>query len=338
MLEHGGRLRQAAAYYGIPLADWLDLSTGINPLGWPVPPLPAACWQRLPEDDDSLEEIAAAAYGHPAPLPLPGSQAAIQTLPHLLPAGPVAVLAPCYAEHAHTFAVAGRTPQRFAADQLEDVAGRAHVVVLANPNNPDGEVFKPQRLAAAAARLAAHGGWLVVDEAFGDATPELSLTASVDALPRALPENTDNIIVLRSLGKFYGLAGARVGFALAPPDLRNALRERIGPWPVSGPARFVAASALADRDWQAATRTRLVRDSARLAELLAPFGAVRRNALFCWLPLAEAPALHAALARRGILTRRFDDPCGLRFGLPGADAEWQRLAASLSEVATEIRA
>ncbi|WP_153114670.1 threonine-phosphate decarboxylase CobD [Rhodocyclus tenuis] len=332
MLEHGGRLRQAAAHYGIPLADWLDLSTGINPLGWPVPPLPAACWQRLPEDDDSLEQIAAAAYGHPAPLPLPGSQAAIQTLPYLLPTGPVAVLAPCYAEHAHAFAIAGRVPQRFAAEQLEDLAARARVVVLANPNNPDGEVFTPQRLAAAAARLAAHGGWLVVDEAFGDATPELSLTGSVDALPRTLPEN---IIVLRSLGKFYGLAGARVGFALAPPALRSALRERIGPWPVSGPARLAAAGALADRDWQVATRARLARDSARLAALLAPFGAVRRTALFCWLPLAEAPALHAALARRGILTRRFDDPCGLRFGLPGVEAEWQRLAAALAAIAKE---
>lgn len=334
MLEHGGRLRRAAAHYGIPLADWLDLSTGINPIGWPVPPLPASCWQRLPEDDDELVAVAAAAYGHPAPLPLPGSQAAIQSLPALLPPGPVAVLAPTYAEHPHAFAVAGRTPQRFAAAELEQVAQTAQVVVLVNPNNPDGEVFSRKRLLAAAATLAAHGGWLVVDEAFGDATPELSL---VGGDPRSAGKTlADNVVVLRSLGKFYGLAGARVGFALAPETLRTALAERIGPWPVAGPARLVAAGALADRDWQAATRLRLAEDSQRLAELLAPFGAVRRNALFCWLPLPDARRVYAALARRAVLTRLFEDaPCGLRFGLPGNEEEWSRLAAALEEVQQE---
>ena len=332
MLEHGGRLRRAAAHYGIPLADWLDLSTGINPLGWPVPPLPASCWQRLPEDDDELVAVAATAYGHPAPLPLPGSQAAIQSLPSLLPPGPVAVLAPTYAEHPHAFAVAGRTPQRFAAAELEQVAQTAQVVVVVNPNNPDGEVFARERLLAAAATLATHGGWLVVDEAFGDATPELSL-AGCDPCSVGLP---GNVVVLRSLGKFYGLAGARVGFALAPAALRTVLAERIGPWPVAGPARLVAAGALADGDWQAATRLRLAEDSRRLADLLAPFGAVRRNALFCWLPLPDAARLHAALARRAVLTRLFEDtPRGLRFGLPGSEEEWTRLAAALEEVQQE---
>ena len=325
MLEHGGRLRRAAAQYGIPLAEWVDLSTGINPNGWPVPPLPPSCWQRLPEDDDDLVEVAAAAYGHPAPLPLPGSQAAIQALPALLPDGPVAVLAPTYAEHPHAFAVCARTPQRFAASELEAVAKSAKVVVVVNPNNPDGEVLARERLVAAAATLAANGGWLVVDEAFADASPEHSLAVDVEDLA--------NVVVLRSLGKYYGLAGARVGFALAPEALRAQLAERLGPWPVAGPARFVAAAALADRDWQAATRARLARDSRRLADLLERFGAVRRNALFCWLPVAAAVAIHDALARQGVLTRLFtDSPCGLRFGLPGSEEEWQRLAAALVQL------
>lgn len=324
MLEHGGRLRQAAAKYAIPLADWLDLSTGINPRGWPVPPLPADCWQRLPEDDDELVAVAAAAYGHAAPLPLPGSQAAIQALPALLPAGAVAVLEPCYAEHAYAYALAGRAPRRFAAAELECVAASARVVVVCNPNNPDGASFSRERLLAAAATLAANGGWLVVDEAFADATPELSLAGDVT--------KAGNVVVLRSLGKFYGLAGARVGFALAGHDLRTALAERIGPWPVAGPARLVAAAALADRDWQAATRLRLANDSARLAALLARFGEVRSCALFCWLPSNEAPALHAALARRGVLTRLVDAPAGLRFGLPGDERDWARLAAVLADL------
>ncbi|NJA89998.1 threonine-phosphate decarboxylase [Rhodocyclus tenuis] len=332
MLEHGGRLRRAAADYGIPLADWLDLSTGINPQGFPVPELPAECWLRLPEDDDDLVAIAAAAYGCSQPLPLPGSQAAIQALPDVLLAGAgeavaAAVLAPSYGEHAYAYRHHGGGPQRVTAATLEDAARHARVLVLCNPNNPDATTFAPSRLLAVAAELARHGGWLVVDEAFGDATPELSLARNVDQAGEG-----GNIVVLRSLGKFYGLAGARVGFALAPPQVRSALAERIGPWPVSGPARHVAAAALADRAWQEATRHRLAHDSARLAALLAPWGRVERSALFCWLPFADAAALHAALAQRGVLTRLFDAPSGVRFGLPGTPAEWARLQSVLDDV------
>lgn len=337
MLEHGGRRRAAARRYGIPESDWLDLSTGINPQGYRPPAVPAEAWARLPEDDDGLAWIAASCYGAVDELlPLAGSQAAIQALPKLFPPGRVAVLQPSYAEHRHHWQAAGHAVQGFAAAALEAVAAEADVVVLCNPNNPDGHVFAPARLLAAAAMLQARGGHLVVDEAFVDAVPAVSVIAHAG-------HSAPHLIVLRSLGKFYGLAGARVGFVAATPAWRDRLREAGGPWPVAGPARWVARAALADTAWQQAARNRLLADSARLAALLGEhLGAADRpgglrpveNPLFVWQPTPDAAALAERLAGRGVLVRHFAgaDCCGLRFGLPGQSGEWQRLAAALKDL------
>lgn len=336
MLEHGGRLRAAAAQWGIALEDWLDLSTGIAPVAYPVPALPSACWQRLPEDDDGLEAAARACYGASSLLVVPGSQAAIMALPRLRPAGSAAVLTPGYGEYAAAWRAAGHALQPFAATDLEAVAASADAVVLGNPNNPDGTRFSRQRLLAAAQTLAARDGWLVVDEAFADAEPGAALCAVAGSA--AAP----NLIVLRSLGKFFGLAGARVGCVVAASALLERLREIIGPWAVSHPARAVAQAALADSAWQAAQRQRLEAGAARLTQLLAAadFGATAGatagtaagTALFRYVSTPRAGAIFAALARRGILVRRFDAPAALRFGLPGDAAEWSRLAAALASL------
>lgn len=326
MLEHGGRLRQAAAHWNIPLADWVDLSTGINPVGWPVPALPPDCWRRLPEDDDGLEAAAAAYYGTTRLLAVPGSQAAVRWLPALLPRAAVACLGPLYAEHPAAWERCGHRLRRLPEAPLaRALAAATPVVLLCNPNNPTGRRFTRAELVDAAAQLQRRGGTLIVDEAFGDIAPEdcVADLAGSEAAP--------NLIVLRSLGKFFGLAGARVGFVCAAPELLARLAEALGPWPLAGPARAAAALALADRDWQAATRQSLAAADARLAALLAPLGESRGGAaLFRWLALAEAPALHDFLARRGLLVRLFAEPAALRFGLPGSEAAWQRLAAALA--------
>ncbi len=248
MLEHGGALRAAAARHGIPFDDWLDLSTGINPQGWPVPAVPAPVWRRLPEPGDGLETVAADYYGSPNPLPVAGSQAAIQALPLLREPGRAGVLALSYAEHAHAWRRAGHELEQLDVAMLAAAIERLDVLVLVNPNNPTGLRFDPATLLDWRARLAARGGWLVVDEAFVDATPESSLAAHV---------GQPGLIVLRSLGKFFGLAGARVGFVLGESVLLERLADRLGPWAVSGPSRWVAARALADRDWQDRTRIAL---------------------------------------------------------------------------------
>ena len=179
MLEHGGGLRAAAARYGIPLDDWLDLSTGINPQGWPVPPIPARVWQRLPEPDDGLEAAAAACYGAKSLLPVAGSQAAIQALPLLREPGQVGVLSPSYAEHAHAWRRAGHRIELLPAESLDAAMDQLDMLVLVHPNNPTGVRFVPELLLDWRARLAARGGWLVVDEAFMDATPDGSLANHV---------------------------------------------------------------------------------------------------------------------------------------------------------------
>lgn len=329
MLEHGGRLQRAARRYGIAPEHWLDLSTGISPFAWPVPPIPAGAWQRLPEDDDGLIEIARAYYAAPQLLPVAGSQAAIQGLPRLRTSSRVGVIAPGYAEHAHAWREAGHAVETLPAGELFANAARFDVIVLIHPNNPGGDTFTRDGLLQLHARLAARGGWLLVDEAFIDATPEHSLAAFTER---------EGLIVLRSVGKFFGLAGARAGFVCAAPALLTALREQLGPWTLTGATRHVLKLALADRDWQRQQRERLHASGHRLAALLAEHELMPSGgcAFFQWRRDERAAALHEALARRGILTRLFDAPASLRFGLPGDEAGFARLDSALREVVNEI--
>lgn len=323
MLEHGGRLRAAARRYGIPEDDWLDLSTGINPNGWPVPLLPADIWERLPQDDDGLLVAAQEYYGTTALLAVAGSQAAIQALPTLRKPSRVALLATSYAEHAHAWQCRGYAVSGVSAEEIEQVD--AEVKVIVNPNNPTGKLFTRDELLTIHAQQSARGGWLVVDEAFMDATPEHSLAS---ASPRP------GLIVLRSLGKFFGLAGARVGFVLAEASLLQELAETLGPWPIAAPSRYVATLALRDRDWQCATRDALPLSSQRLSELLSTHGLVPDGgcSLFQWLCCDDAASVHEQLAEQGILTRLFEQPASLRFGLPRDEAEWMKLADSLRKI------
>ncbi|MEW6467188.1 MAG: threonine-phosphate decarboxylase CobD [Pseudomonadota bacterium] len=321
MLEHGGRLVAAARQYGIPAADWLDLSTGINPLGWPAPIIPPELWTRLPQEDDGLTETACHYYGAPRVLPVAGSQAAIQALPALRPPGRVGIPHPTYAEHAHAWRRGGHEVVAWTPDRGPD---SFDALVLIHPNNPTGTRYSTVQLLDWHARLAARGGWLVVDEAFMDPTPETSLVPFCDR---------DGLIVLRSLGKFFGLAGARVGFVMAGVEILGRLHEALGPWTVPGPSRRLAQQALADGAWQAAARPRLFQAGERLARLLAAHGLAPEGgtALFQWMRTPNAALIADRLARRGILVRRFDDPPSLRFGLPGQEPDWARLAQALAE-------
>lgn len=326
MLEHGGRLLRAARTYGIAPADWLDLSTGISPFAWPVPPIPAAAWARLPDDEDGLVEVAKTYYGAPQLLPVAGSQAAIQMLPLLRSESRVGVIAPGYNEHAHVWRRAGHQVIELAAAELLVRVDDLDVVVLIHPNNPGADRFDPATLLACHARLAARGGWLIVDEAFMDATPDDSLC------PHTANEG---LIVLRSVGKFFGMAGARAGFICAHASLLDTAREQLGPWTVSGPARYALRHALADIVWHAQARTRLLACSARLAQLLTKhdIAPTAGCAFFQWWRNDRAGDMHRALAVQGMLTRLFERPHSLRFGLPEDDAAFERLDAALARCA-----
>jgi len=320
MLEHGGNLQQACMDYDRPLAAWLDLSTGISPYLYPMPPINPALWHRLPIENDALLDTARRYYQQEHVLAVAGSQAAIQALPHLRPPSRVWVLTPAYAEHAHAWRQHGHTVTE--RDRLPEVdeLQEIDVLVVCNPNNPTGRLCSPTQLHAWRQALAP-GGWLIVDEAFMDATPENSISTHAAA---------PGIIVLRSLGKFFGLAGARVGMVLAAPELLNQLREWLGPWTLSGPARQIATEVMADADWQRVQRSRLQQDTHKLNGILraagiAPTGS---TALFSYWQDPRAAELHAHLAQHGIWTRLFSQPPAIRLGLPPPES-WEILQRAL---------
>lgn len=330
MLEHGGRLRKAALDYGIAEVDWLDLSSGLAPWPFAVPEIPLRAWARLPETDDGLEQAACDYYGASQVLPVAGSQMAIQLLPRLRRAGKVGVLSPCYAEHAEAWRRSGYIVREVLEQEVEFFLDSLDVLVVVNPNNPTGLSLTPARLLDWHARLAQRGGWLVVDEAFMDNTPQLSLASHTHQV---------GLIVLRSFGKFFGLAGVRLGFVLAERKLLRLLAEQVGPWAVSGPTRVLGQVCL--QDTEAHTRQRIRSDEAseRLALLLERYGFKPQGgcALFQWLITEHAPALHEFMARRGILLRIFTHNSSLRFGLPANAAEEARLEQALQAFAKETQ-
>lgn len=328
MLEHGGRLRKAVEHYGIAESDWLDLSSGLAPWPWPIPPIPERAWARLPETDDGLEQAACTYYGAPLVLPVPGSQAAIQLLPRLRRAGKVGVLSPCYAEHAEAWRRNGYIVREVLEHEVDFFLDSLDVLVVVNPNNPTGLSLAPERLLEWHGRLAQRGGWLVVDEAFMDNTPQRSLAAHSHQV---------GLIVLRSFGKFFGLAGVRLGFVLAEAQLLRLLAEQVGPWAVSGPTRVLGQACLADTAGHERQRVLSEQASQRLVELLTRFGLAPQGgcALFQWLVTARAEALYEFMARRGILLRLFTQNSSLRFGLPADEADWLRLEQALLAFAGE---
>ena len=312
MLEHGGQLNAAAKHYAIPLENWLDLSTGINPNGWSVPNLSSRAWARLPEINDGLEPAAQAYYKISHLLACAGSQAIIQALPRLRAPCRVGVPEIGYAEHAHAWQQAGHEIQtNLDVKQLD-------VLIVINPNNPTGQCYSIETLLNWQQQLSRKGGWLIVDEAFMDVTPNNSLMP-YSPLP--------GLIILRSLGKFFGLAGARVGFAAAEMQILNLLREYLGPWTLTGPSREIAKQALVDQKWQQQTRLQLKQASLRLYNLLSQHGLKPDGgtALFQWVRTSKAEIIQETLARQGILVRSFKH--SLRFGLP--KYEWDRLDKAL---------
>jgi len=323
---HGGDLAAARAAFPDAPEPWLDLSTGVNPVPYPAPGLSPEAWARLPDRAAlaRLESIAAGRYragDKTAVVAAPGAQALIQVLPRLFSAATVGILGFTYGEYEQVWRAAGAEVAHVdAVDQLADY----DVAIVVNPNNPDGRLVPPERLAALAGALARRGRALVVDEAFMDPEPAEASLAS------AMPEAA---IVLRSFGKFYGLAGLRLGFAIANPDAAARLRALLGPWAVSGPAIEIGAAALADEAWRVATISDLRVRAAAVDRLLLRhrFAIAGGSPLFRLAAHAEAQVLFETLGRRGVLVRRFPArPDLLRFGLPADEASLARLDAALS--------
>ena len=322
-IQHGGGLAAAAATYGGRIGDWLDLSTGINPCPPALPQISQRAWHRLPDRElEHAARLAAQTYyrsGARLPLPVPGTQSAIQLLPRLVPAGTrVAILAPTYGEYARAFHRAGITVDQIA--DLDAVNEAYSLVVVVNPNNPDGRAFPSARLSQLAEDLGRQGGYLVIDEAFGDTLPHLSMAGT------SLP----NAIIFRSFGKFFGLAGIRLGFVIADERIAAQFADWLGPWAVSGPALEVAAHLLATDVGPIQAKIAERRDALHAVLKAADLAICGDAGLLTLVEDNRAGELHAHLCRHHILTRRFDyRPDWLRFGLAADDAGDRRLAEAL---------
>jgi cobalamin biosynthesis protein CobC len=320
MQDHGGNLDIAVRRFGGRTEDWIDLSTGINRRAYPIGALAPRDFATLPSrsDIEALHEAAQQAYATSAPvLALSGAQAAIQLLPRLAPPGRARILGPTYNEYTPVLSAAGWHVEE--VGDLDALAG-ADLAVVVNPNNPDGR--RHDAIALHAQRLLVNR--LVIDESFVDAVPDLSLASEA---------GREGFLILRSFGKFYGLAGLRLGFVLGPAADVATLAAMAGPWPVSGPAIAIGIRALLDQDWASATRTRLARDTLRLDAMADAVGwrLIGGTPLFRLYDVGDAVAAQERLARAKIWSRIFGGkPRWLRLGLPGEESEWTRLAAALA--------
>ena len=322
---HGGKVEAARALFPEVRSEWIDLSTGISPWAYPHERIDEGAFTRLPDAESiaELEHAAARSFGvegSACVIATPGSDLALRLLGPMYSGRRVAVVRPGYSGHVLAWGDAPFTT--IDADDLESAARDRDVIVLANPNNPDGRVFSRERLLAVRAELASRSGTLIVDEAFADVVPEQSVCTA----PR------EGLIVFRSFGKFFGLAGLRLGFVIAAPPEQRLFRQALGDWPICGPAVAIGTAAYRDVEWQTMQRARVRSAALRLDALLtqAGFAIAGGTALFRLARCVDANAAFVHLASRGILTRPFSsDPTLLRFGLPADESHWARLTKAL---------
>jgi len=320
---HGGDLAGATQKFGSPASGWVDLSTGINPSPYPIPKLEMELWARLPDRHllEELKSAAAFAYGVPDTelvIPVSGTQILLQILPRLFDRPyKVRIVGPTYKEHEHCWKQAGHdvveVPDIFTAEK------EGEIVIVVNPNNPTGDIYPPDYLLDLAQKQHEKGGLLIVDGAFMDCTPTKDISKYA---------GRDGLVILRSFGKFFGLAGLRLGFVLAGGQLGQRLKDGIGPWSVSGPALEIGRRALRDVEWIKSMRKSLVQSTQRLDTNLVDAGLniLGGTSLFRYCDHEDATGMFEHLARCGILVRAFEgQPNCLRFGLPGAEKEWEHL-------------
>ena len=319
--DHGGNLEAAIAQFGG--TDWIDLSTGINPVAYPVPLLSTESWSRLPSKSgiEQLEHNAGRyfAVGNVPCLAVSGAQAAIQLLPLISAGAKVAVLGPTYNEHAASFRLHGA--EVLEISDLSQCPQDVATLVIVNPNNPDGRMVPPDEILALKRRFET----VIVDESFADVCPENSICPQL---------GTPGLFVLRSFGKFFGLAGIRLGFVLGNDMQINRLRELAGPWGVNGPAIETGIKAYADSHWIEGARERLHEDAARLDDLArrAGWDLVGGCDLFRLYDVPSAEGTQSHLAQSQIWTRIFPySTRWIRLGLPGAKAHWKRLETAMRD-------
>ncbi|WP_448569278.1 threonine-phosphate decarboxylase CobD [Thalassotalea ganghwensis] len=341
-LPHGGELNPLINKYQIDESDWLDLSTGIAPISYPIPQLDISVWQKLPQINPSTLESARNYYGYKPLVMTSGSQEVIARLPYLYqPPSKQDVIVHLpergYKEHAYAWQQAGFQLKYYQRGLPSlDTLTPSSVLVVINPNNPTGEFFTPDELSQYQQKLAQLNGLLVVDEAFID-----TFDTSQSLCSKPLFQNT---LILRSFGKFFGLAGIRIGFLIASQQWCERFLSRQSPWQVNGPAQAIAAKALTDVNWHQSQRRRLALLKKMLLTTLAkalPSSCIKSiggTSLFQSIQFHQgviATKLHHLLCLQGIYCRLCDEQDALRFGLP-MEHQLQRLDIALHNAVKQL--
>ena len=330
--KHGGSIAEIETIFGSPAQEWLDLSTAINPWPYPISSLPDSVWHRLPEVSHLMTTVDVVRSYSQTPkeagiIAAPGSQAVIQLLPRLIAPTSVAIIGPTYCEHQYCWNMAGHhTVIVHEPKHFDRVITDYKIVIVTNPNNPTGRTIDSDTLLWVTKKMAENNGLLVVDEAFADIDPHSSMA------PYA---GQEALIIIRSFGKFFGLAGLRLGFAITTQELAKRLRTAFGPWAVSGPALAIAQQAYQDDLWIQNTRTHLRTAAHTLDTLLAQHRlcVIGGTSLFRLIQTPDARALFTKTCYAGIMLRGFEGhPTWLRVGLPPHSDALERLSRAISTV------
>ncbi|WP_286235147.1 threonine-phosphate decarboxylase CobD [Thalassotalea sediminis] len=333
-LTHGGQLRKVSEQYHIPVDEWLDLSTGIAPFSYPVPAIPQIIWQQLPQYSPELLTAAKQYYHCDNVLVSNGSQAIISILPTLWQkqnrkSTQVYLPFKGYKEHAQAWGNAGFEVHWYYDElpALEQLTSNCVLVVI-NPNNPTGKLFSRGTLTIYQRAVTERQGLFIIDEAFMDViTPNQSMSGYI---------NGNNTLVLKSFGKFFGLAGLRIGFIIANQQWLTLLAEHLGPWQVNGPAQFIAVKAMQDAKWQAQQKEKLSQQRLALKKLLLNYFGddINGTDLFLTVNLnnqSQAMYMYDSLCQQGVYVRLTDDQHSLRFGIPKPE-DMERLSNSLGQI------
>ncbi|MEL0629097.1 threonine-phosphate decarboxylase [Psychromonas aquatilis] len=318
---HGGQLSKVAKQFGIPEQEWLDLSTGIAPFSYTIPEIPEKIWQDLPTISPSLITAAQGYYQAEFCWPVAGSQQLIEKLPSLWNDKNSAIKSAQvkhaylpkvgYKEHQRAWSLAGYQ-LHFYQGVLPDNIEKNSVVVVINPNNPLTDTFSIQQLTQLRKHCQQQQALLIIDEAFADIfPPEFSFIPHIN-------NEYEDLIVLRSFGKFFGLAGIRIGFVCTTEIWRDIIKESIGPWSINGPALFIAEQALQDISWQILQKDRLQSQSEKMHQLLLtyfPTARIKTNALFVTVFMENAKQIYQRLCESAVYVRLTDEQDALRIGI-----------------------
>ena len=347
-LTHGGQLQKVALQYNIAPNQWLDLSTGIAPFNYPIPKIPEKLYQALPQVSNELTVVAQRYYNADNLLVTNGSQAIIKLLPTLWReqnkhSRTAYLPEQGYKEHALAWQMAGFSLCWY-QDKLPELSKIENnaVLIVINPNNPTGQLYPKSVLLKYQKKLAENNGLLVIDEAFIDVIKNSqSMTNTIN--------NYKNTLVLRSFGKFFGLAGIRIGFLIADQTWLENFSENLGPWQVNSPAQFIAQQALADYNWHEQQKHKLNTLSNKLHSLLIEnippenMNKITGTDLFQTVyfkkgvdSISYAEHYYITLCQQGIYVRLTDDKQALRFGIAKED-QLERLTNALALFSTATK-